>query len=84
MALTVLSVIAVVVAAIILVLSIPGIVAGYGLLRYQNWARILTMVLAVVDLFNIPVGTAVGIYSLWVLTQSETERLFVVEAQDQA
>jgi O-antigen/teichoic acid export membrane protein len=78
-ALTILTIIAVVVAAVILVLSIPGIIAGYGLLRFQNWARILTMVLAVLDLFNIPIGTAVGIYSLWVLTQHETEQLFTAE-----
>lgn len=78
MALTVLTVIAVVVASFILILAVPGIIAGYGLLRHQEWARILTMVLAVLDLFNIPVGTAVGIYSLWVLTQSESEQLFAV------
>jgi hypothetical protein len=34
------------------------------------------MILAVIDLLNIPIGTAVGVYSLWVLLQPETEKLF--------
>jgi hypothetical protein len=35
------------------------------------------MVLGVLQLFNIPVGTAIGAYSLWVLLQDETEQLFL-------
>jgi hypothetical protein len=60
----------------LVILSIPGIVGGWGLLKYKPWARILVMILAVIDLLNIPIGTAVGVYSLWVLLQPETEKLF--------
>jgi hypothetical protein len=56
--------------------SIPGIIAGIGLLKRQEWARILTMILSVVELFHIPVGTAVGAYSLWAMVQNETSDLF--------
>ena len=52
---------------ILLVLSVPGIIAGVGLLSYQPWARILTIVLSVLDLLSIPFGTALGIYGLWLL-----------------
>jgi len=61
---------------ILLVLSVPGIVAGVGLLSYQPWARILTIILSVLDLINIPLGTALGIYGLWVLLSTEGARLF--------
>jgi hypothetical protein len=61
---------------ILLVLSVPGIIAGIGLLSYQPWARILTIVLSIFDLLNIPFGTALGIYGLWVLLTTEGARLF--------
>ena len=59
-----------------LLLAIPGIVAGVGLLNYKNWARILTIVLSVLNLFNFPVGTALGVYGFWVLFAPETVAIF--------
>ena len=53
------------------VLAIPGLAAGYGLLVRAPWARVLTLVVAFLNMFNIPLGTAVGIYSFWVLLQSD-------------
>lgn len=43
------------------------IVAGYALLTQRNWGRILAIVLAILALIKIPFGTALGIYTLWVL-----------------
>lgn len=57
-------------------LALPGLVAGYGLLQFKPWARILTIVLSALNLINIPFGTALGIYGLWVLLNKDTERLF--------
>jgi hypothetical protein len=48
------------------VLSVPGIVAGIGLLQFRSWARILTIILSALDLAHIPFDTALGIYGLWV------------------
>jgi len=62
---------------IIAVLSLPGLIAGLGLLRYRSWARILTLILSAIDLLNVPFGTALGLYSLWVLLSTEGSRLFV-------
>lgn len=56
--------------------SLPGLVGGIFLLKRANWARILILIVSVVSLLNLPFGTAVGIYSLWVLLQDETTRLF--------
>ena len=61
---------------IILICAVPGIVAGFGLLKFRPWARILTIVLSALNLFSVPIGTAVGIYGLWTLLNSETEQLF--------
>jgi hypothetical protein len=60
----------------LLALSLPGLIVGVGLLRLAPWARIAGMVLAILHLINIPLGTAIGIYALWVLFNKDTERLF--------
>ena len=57
-------------------LSIPGLITGFGLLSLKPWARILGIVLCAIQLINIPLGTLLGIYGLWVLLNSDTERLF--------
>ena len=62
--------------AFLLVLSIPGLVTGFGLLSYRNWARVLGIVLSALQLINIPFGTVLGAYGLWVLLSKETEQLF--------
>ena len=62
--------------AVLLILSLPGLITGFGLLSFKPWARILGIVLAVLNLLNIPVGTIFGIYALWVLLNKDTERLF--------
>src|SRR5262249_43272882 len=62
--------------ALLLVLSLPGIVTGIGLLRLRPWARIVGIVLSLLSLMAIPFGTLVGIYGLWVLLSKDTERLF--------
>ena len=62
-------------AALLFVLSAPGLIAGYGLMRYRSWSRILTMILAVINAFNVPLGTALAVYALWVLTQDEAVRI---------
>jgi hypothetical protein len=58
------------------VLSVPGIIGGIGLLKLKPWARYLVLIVSVLDLLNIPIGTAVGAYSIWVLMQDETAQLF--------
>ena len=60
----------------LITVSLPGVLGGMGLLKLQPWARYLVMLLGVLNLVNIPFGTAAGIYTLWVLMQGETEGLF--------
>ena len=57
-------------------LSIPGLAVGIGLVKFQNWARIGGLILSAVNLLNFPLGTALGVYGLWVLLSKETEAVF--------
>jgi hypothetical protein len=50
-----------------------GIIAGWGLLQRESWARVLALVLGVIALIHPPFGTALGIYTLWVLIPSQSE-----------
>jgi hypothetical protein len=61
---------------LVLALSLPGLIAGIGLLQLKPWARILTIILSAFDLFGIPFHTALGIYGFWVLLNRETEQMF--------
>ena len=65
-----------VVAVIIGVLSLPSLIAGLGLQKRKSWARILTIILSVINLFNFPIGTAVGGYSLWALLNDQAPAYF--------
>ncbi|MCK5067105.1 MAG: hypothetical protein KAR16_06695 [Bacteroidales bacterium] len=64
------------IALIILFFSSLGIVGGIGLFSYRPWARILVMIVSAINCLNVPVGTAKGVYSIWVLMQPETIELF--------
>jgi len=57
-------------------LSIPSLIAGWGLLSYRSWARILTIILSIVLLVHLPFGTALGFYGFWVLLSREGTDLF--------
>jgi len=75
-ALAVLTLIGVPIAFVFFVLALADIIGGIGVLKRKNWARYLVMIHSVLDIFNIPIGTALGIYSLWILAQDETARIF--------
>ena len=53
--------------AYLLLKAIAGFLAGWGLLQKEPWARTLTLVLGFLELLNVPFGTALGVYTLWVL-----------------
>jgi uncharacterized membrane protein (DUF2068 family) len=64
-----------VIAILLLAKAALGFIAGWGLLQHESWARILALVLGFISLFtNIPFGTALGIYTMWVLLSSDSER----------
>jgi predicted lysophospholipase L1 biosynthesis ABC-type transport system permease subunit len=60
-------------AFIVLAKAACGFLAGWGLLQREPWARVVALVLGFVSLFNIPFGTAVGVYTLWVLLPGQSQ-----------
>ncbi len=43
------------------------LLTGYALLTRQPWGRVLAIVFGILALIHLPLGTALGIYTLWVL-----------------
>ena len=76
LALPILGGIGVFVFLLIAVFTAPCIIAGVGLLKFRPWARTLTIVMSAFNLLNVPFGTALGVYGLWVLLSNEGRRLF--------
>lgn len=64
-----------IIGGLMIVTSVPGVIGGYGLLKGKSWSRILVLVLGVLNLLEIPLGTILGIYTLWILLSEESARL---------
>ncbi len=58
---------------ILIARAAAGVIAGWGLLQREPWARILTLVVGFLALLHPLLGTALGIYTLWVLLPSQSE-----------
>ena len=69
-------IIALIMVGFVFIFAIQGFITGIGLLKLKRWARILAMVLAVLSLPVFPLGTAIGIYVLYVMFDSETRMIF--------
>ncbi len=75
-ALPILSIIGTWVALFMAVLALPGLIAGYGLLKRRMWGRVLAIVVAFFGLINFPIGTAISVYALFVLLQGAATDYF--------
>lgn len=53
--------------------ALIGFVCAWGLLQKRPWARFLALVLGGLALLDPPFGTALGIYTLWVLLPARSE-----------
>lgn len=60
----------------LLAFSLPGLLGGIFLMKRRRWARILILVLGFLSLLAIPLGTALGAYTLWVLLKPEADEMF--------
>jgi hypothetical protein len=61
---------------LILIFAVAGIVGSVGVLKKQEWGRITLLIVSFFSLLSIPLGTILGVYSIWVLLNDETIRLF--------
>lgn len=64
------------VGGIMVLLGLPSIIGGWGLLKNRSWARILIIVVGALSLLNFPIGTAYGAYAIYVLTHDQARPLF--------
>ena len=72
------------VAAFVFLKGAAGFLAGYGLLQRMSWARPLALVLAFLALIHVPLGTALGVYTLWVLLPAQSEEEYEKYQKGQA
>ena len=76
----ILPIVGIAVGLLLAALALPGLAAGYGLLRHKPWARILALVVGVLSLLNFPLGTIIGIYTFVVLMQPTAADYFATLA----
>lgn len=60
-----------IVSIFLFMVGLPAVIAGFGLLARKPWARVLTIVIAIFNLFGFPIGTILGGYQLWVLAMND-------------
>ncbi len=73
------------VAILLLAKAACGFIAGWGLLQREPWARVVVLVVAFISLFtNVPFGTALGVYTMWVLLPAESEHEYEALAESRA
>lgn len=57
--------------SVFLIIAAGGILVGWGLMNHERWARLTAIVIGVLAIFHPPFGTALGIYTLWVLLPTD-------------
>jgi len=78
-AMGILTIVGTFVGGLMLVLALPGLVSGYGLLKRRPWGRLLAIIVGILNLPNFPLGTILGAYTLFVLLQDPAGAYFAGE-----
>jgi len=66
---------------LILAKAAAGFFAGWGLLQREDWARVVALVMGFIALLSVPIGTALGVYTLWVLLPRQSDDEYKALAQ---
>ncbi len=72
-AFAILTIIGIVASCFSIMTGIPELIGGWGLLQKRQWARIVVIIMAVINVISPPFGTALGIYAFWVLFNPEAK-----------
>lgn len=57
--------------SVLAVASLPALVAGFALLKDAPWARVAALISSFLNLTSVPYGTAVSVYTLYVVFHHE-------------
>ncbi len=55
---------------IIILFAVPSVIGGIAMLQQKSWALTLLLILGCFKLFSFPIGTALGVYTIWVYAES--------------
>ena len=61
---------------IMLALSIPSFVAGYGALKKRSWAKVWMVIAGAISGMSFPLGTALCVYTFWFLFSNGGKELY--------
>lgn len=62
--------------SVIVFFGILDLLAGISLFSYKQWSRVFVIVVSALNCLNIPIGTAIGVYSIYVMMKPEVQELF--------
>ncbi len=62
-----------VVGVIIVLYTIPSMIAGIGLINGKKWALVLAIIMGIISLPVFPLGTAIGVYAIIVFLMDHSE-----------
>ena len=75
-AMSILALVGTLVATIMSIISLPGIIAGVGLINFRPWARVFALILALLNVLNFPLGTILAVYTFVSLLSQYAAELF--------
>lgn len=59
------------ISAFLVLFAIPFFLAGWGLFKDRSWGTVAAIVAAVLNVMNVPFGTAISIYTFWALAKNK-------------
>lgn len=63
--------VAIFVLAVICLLSLPFFLAAWGVWKRKSWGVVVAVVTGILNLTNLPFGTALAIYTFWAVTKGK-------------
>ncbi|MCX7707589.1 MAG: hypothetical protein N2204_06245 [Anaerolineae bacterium] len=70
------TVVALLVGGVLFLITVANWIVGWGLWQGREWARVSAIALAILRLFNVPLGTLIGGLIIWYLLREEVKAEF--------
>ncbi|HEX3019147.1 MAG TPA: hypothetical protein VHP36_02550 [Chitinispirillaceae bacterium] len=63
-----------VVGAFLLLFAVSGVIAAMGIINSRPWAQMMILILGCLNLICIPLGTALGVYTIWIYMHNDRNK----------